>query len=617
MRGMHTLKLAGALFYSGCLLLAADKAKKDATAELLATTNVLSVHLNFDKAEWERIQPPAQEGMLGARSFGPGMFLAPVIIQASDKNADEKLSREELLALGNQWFTDWDTDKKDSLNDDAIKAGLNKTIGSRPPTLNLRGKEGKRNGLASTMLGIDFVQGKVNATIDGKELKDTAVRYKGNGTFMMARMSDKKSFKLDLNKHAEGRKLKGVSTVNLHNCVTDASYMNEVLSYRLYRDAGVPASRSAYARVNVTVPDKWDRQYLGLYSVIENVDSEFAGDHLGSEKAAIFKPVTPKPFEYLGDDWKKYNQTYDPKSPPTPEQQKRVIDFAKLVSQGSDEEFNARLPDFLDLDNASRYFAVTVWLSTLDSILGIGQNYYVFLHPETKKFGFIPWDLDHSFGQFFLVGSQTQREQLSIHQPWQGEIKFLERLFKQPDFKKLYLARLEEFSKTIFQPERIQKQVDEVAAAILPAVRDESEEKLVPFETVVRGEAAPAKPIKGFVVARAASVNDQLAGKSQGEKIVPVNFAGGPNQQGPGAFLGPALRRLWDADNNNGVTREEMRAGLEKWFTAWSKDKTGDLDEEQVKEGLNASLMGMGPRPGGGRPPGGGPPREGGPGPRP
>ena len=40
---------------------------------------------------------------------------------------------------------------------------------------------------------------------------------------------------------------------------------------------------------------------------------------------------------------------------------------------------------FLDLDNFSRYMAVTTWLSTLDSILGIGQNYYVYLHPKTGK----------------------------------------------------------------------------------------------------------------------------------------------------------------------------------------------------------------------------------------
>jgi spore coat protein CotH len=44
----------------------------------------------------------------------------------------------------------------------------------------------------------------------------------------------------------------------------------------------------------------------------------------------------------------------------------------------------------------------------------MGQNFYVYLHPETHKFEFIPWDLDHSFGQFPMGGTQEEREQLSI-----------------------------------------------------------------------------------------------------------------------------------------------------------------------------------------------------------
>src|SRR2546430_9931967 len=52
--------------------------------------------------------------------------------------------------------------------------------------------------------------------------------------------------------------------------------------------------------------------------------------------------------------------------------------------------------------------------SDLDSILGPGQNYYAYLRPGTQKFQFIPWDLDHSFGQFGMMGSQEQRENLDI-----------------------------------------------------------------------------------------------------------------------------------------------------------------------------------------------------------
>jgi len=62
----------------------------------------------------------------------------------------------------------------------------------------MQGQDGKRNG-ASAMAGIDFEY--VHAAIDfnGVTFQDVAVRYKGNGTYLESRNSEKKSLKVDLN----------------------------------------------------------------------------------------------------------------------------------------------------------------------------------------------------------------------------------------------------------------------------------------------------------------------------------------------------------------------------------------------------------------------------------
>ncbi len=419
--------------------------------------------------------------------------------------------------------------------------------------------------------------------------------------------------------------------------------MNEVMSHRLYRDAGIPASRTAFARVFVTVPGAFDKEYFGLYSLVEDVDKHFVEERFATKKGAIFKPVTRRLFSDLGDKWKSYNQTYDPKTDLTEPQKQRVIDFAKLVSKADDAEFAAKLGEYLDLDEFARYMAVTVWLPTLDSILGPGQNYYLYLHPKTRRFQFFPWDLDHSFGQFPLIGSQEQRENLSIHKPWQGENQFLERVFKVEAFKKLYLAKLDEFSKGLFNPERFQKQVDEIASAIRPAVQEESNEKLARFDSVVAGQPVepggfggrggpwfgggpggfgqPVKPIKSFVKLRAESVLDQLAGKSEGQALGEFGFGGGrrgrgggpggPGGFGPGNFLGPAFVNALDANKDGQVTHDEFVQGFGKWFAAWNSDQSGFLTGEQLRAGINQDLAPFrgGPPPGfGDGPPG--PPLE-------
>lgn len=91
-----------------------------------------------------------------------------------------------------------------------------------------------------------------------------------------------RSLKVDLNKYVKGQSLGRVTKLTLPNNVTDASMMNEVLAYRLYRDARVPAPRTAYAKVFVTVPGKYERKYSGLYSMSEAVDKQFAERHFGT-----------------------------------------------------------------------------------------------------------------------------------------------------------------------------------------------------------------------------------------------------------------------------------------------------------------------------------------------
>jgi spore coat protein CotH len=363
-----------------------------------------------------------------------------------------------------------------------------------------------RNGLASAS-GVEFVYVHADLEFAGQTIKNVGVRYKGNGTWMNSQGTLKHSMKIDFNHFVDGQKFAGLGKLNLHNNIIDPSFMNEPLSHKLYRDAGVPAPRTSYARVYISAPGRHDHEYFGLYSIVEDVDRHFEKEILGTKDGAIFKPVTPDLFGDMGDDWAKYKQTYDPKTDLLAAQTKRVIDFSRLVTRADDAEFAAKVGDYLDLDEFSRYMAVTVWLSTLDSILGMGQNFYVYLDPRTNKFKFLPWDLDHSFGHFVMGGGEDEREELSIRHPWKGENRFLERVFKVEAFRKLYLKRFEEFNKTIFVPQRFSKQVDQFAAAIKPAVRAESFAMLDSLEAAVAGEEvstrdSSGKPIKAFVAVR-------------------------------------------------------------------------------------------------------------------
>ncbi len=392
----------------------------------------------------------------------------------------------------------------------------------------LIGPDGGHNGYLAAQ-GLVFNWGHADFTIEGKSFKDLGVRYKGNGTFAPGR--NKLSMKLNLTKYQKGQKLAGMSTINLANNITDPGWMNEELAYRLFRDAGVQAPRSSYARVFVTVTGQMERRYMGLYSLIEEVDDHFVQDRFGSKTGALLKPVPLSLFTYLSADWKDYNQTYDPKAELTEAQKARVIEFCKIATSGSDAEFAAKLPEYVDLENLARFVAVDVFLSDFDGFLNVGQNYYIYLDPKTNKFTFTAWDQDHGFGQMGRA-PQAQIENFSIYHPWNTQNKFLPRVFAVPAFRDLYLARMREFTKSIFVPSRILAQVDDLAPVIRPAIEEESKVAVRFFDQVVADPAAGrgtatggpglqmfGERLKTFVVARTPKIIDQLDGKSQGDQV--------------------------------------------------------------------------------------------------
>jgi len=367
----------------------------------------------------------------------------------------------------------------------------------------LQNADGKRNGWGAIQ-GIEFQYVHADLDFEGVKFPDVGVRFKGNGTFVHAQSTGKVPLKIDLNKYVKGQKIAGLSTINFHNSIQDTGWMNESLAYRLYRDAGVPAPRTSYVRVFLTVNGQQARRYLGLYTLVENVDTNFMEARLKASTGAILKPSTVNPFTDRGAIWEKYNQTYDPKTDLTEAEKARVMEFCQFVSRAKDPEFAARIGEYVDIPEFAKYFAVTVWLANPDSILERGQNYYVYLKPDTRRFIFIPWDQDDSFGGFARVLSRNYQT-MDIYRPWVRNVTFLNRLSNVPAFRDAYLARMKEFGQTVFQPKRFAAGIGELAPAIRPAVADEPS-RLVGFDRIAAGKTG----IVPFATGRTASIMNQL-----------------------------------------------------------------------------------------------------------
>jgi spore coat protein CotH/Ca2+-binding EF-hand superfamily protein len=439
--------------------------------------------------------------------------------------------------------------------------------------------------------GMEFPWARAALSVDGKIYKDVGIRYKGNFTYMASSGQLKRPLQIDLEHYGAELRFHALKKLNFGNGVTDPARLRETLAFAVFRAAGVPASRTAYAEVTLTVPGKYDKEYVGLYTLIEHVGNNFLKDHFKSAKGLLLKPEGLRSLDYLGEDWAIYEKRYNPKTEANKQQKQRLIAFTKLVNQADDDKFQKEIASYLDIDEFLRFVAVNGLLVNLDSFLGVGHNYYLYLRPDTNKFVFIPWDLDLSCANFPMGGTAQQQLDLSINHPHMGQNKLIDRLLALKAVNAQYQQILKELTSTCFTKEKlltdiesIEKTTKALLAKEKTAVAARKEKSGGPGGfggPKGGGPFGQSIALQQFVEKRAESVAEQLAGTRKGH--VPTGGFGPPGGKGfgPGSMLAGPLLKAMDTNNDKKVSLEEM--------TAWAKGlcKDGkDLDEKTFAQVL-------------------------------
>jgi spore coat protein H len=358
--------------------------------------------------------------------------------------------------------------------------------------------------------GYQYVYVRAAAECDGVALPNTGLRFKGNSSYMIA-PDLKKPFKIDVNRYDADARLAGLTGFNLHNNAMDPTLMREALSYAAFRDAGVPASRTSSALVYLTVDKRYDRRLLGLYTVVEEIDKPFLKSRFGSAKGLLLKPENCFNLPYLGDDFAKYERIYRPKTEATPRTSARLIEFLRLIHQADDATFARQIGDYLDVDGFLRFIAVNALLANMDSFLSTGHNFYMYVHPDTLKVHFIPWDLNLSLGTFDWVGPIQQQADLSLWQPHVMASQLTERVLAVPAYERAYIEILNRLTRTTFTSDHLRGQV-----AMFEGVTARAEKLAgVPHKPLPKNMPSEIDP-RVFLERRLESVRGQLAGTHEG-----------------------------------------------------------------------------------------------------
>ncbi len=330
----------------------------------------------------------------------------------------------------------------------------------------------------------------------GVTYTNVGIRFKGVSSLVRAPNGYKRPLKLDFNRGAKGRRFLGVEAINLNNNVNDATQMHEALAYDLFRQAGIPAPRTAFAQVFLTVPGRFEKRLLGLYTLVEDVDDVFLERSFGTAKGLLMKPEMMRGVQYLGPSWEMYVDRFHPREPKggmDPDDPKRVMDFLRIIQSVPQDRFVAGLSQYLDPEPFLRFVALNALLANVDSFIGNGHNYFLYLHPVSHKLVFFPWDLNESFGVHPVSGPSRSQMTHSVLRPNADPNVLVERVVMDPVLGSLYRAQCASLLTNLFVAARLAADIDRIASVTGPVVSGESRRAREDFERTVLGTLRPGQ----------------------------------------------------------------------------------------------------------------------------
>jgi spore coat protein CotH len=449
--------------------------------------------------------------------------------------------------------------------------------------------------------GYEYVYVKAAFECDGEKLGDVAIRFKGNSSYQNYGRWIKRPYKVDFDRFVKGRKFHGLQTLNLSNNAFDAWQLREALAYEVYRRAGVPTPRTAFALLYLTVDGEYDRQFVGFYTLVEELDDKaFLKSHFGDAGGILLKPEGIRGLPYMGENWQAYPQRYHAKNAHRdPALERRFIDFVKLVNYADDKTFDARIGDYLAIDPLLRYLAATVLITNLDSPLVTNHNFYLYENPADQKVWIMPWDMNLSFASYGT--GRDNAFDLSVSHPWVDDNKLLERLMAIPENEKAYRAYLRQFVKEFFNPESMKK----IEAPMKQALAKADGAAVAAKMPKMSGQGTPGRfggrsyTLDDYVPKRVESVLAQLDGKdvptyTPHQNHVNMGFQWGlktPAEYGSLPLMAQGIRLVGDDDGDYLLSgREAREAAASLFYTATTRASQDSITEADLAAAL-APLM--------------------------
>jgi spore coat protein CotH len=272
---------------------------------------------------------------------------------------------------------------------------------------------------------------------NGMVVHNVGIRSRGRAS----RSATKPGLSVDFNRYVSGQTFLGLKSLVLDNQWQDPSMMHERLSMLVFQRLGIAAPRETYARLYVGP----DREFLGVYGVVESIDKTFLMRTLQENDGHLYEytNVEPYHFEDSDQDLRWFANRFEPK---THENESSwslyspIKNLVQTVNMQDERRMQEDLPEYLDLRQVAAFLAIQNVLSQKDGLVGVFgmANFYLYRFQAKRMFQFIPWDQDLAFDDLGL--GPTDRLDTNI---------LATRIWTTPSLREYYLSAMSQTERVL------------------------------------------------------------------------------------------------------------------------------------------------------------------------
>lgn len=306
---------------------------------------------------------------------------------------------------------------------------------------------------------------------DGMQLPNAADLPAGGGPSAVQNPdgTTKIPFMIKLNEFVSGQTYQGYTAFAIRTYGTsyDAAMLQEPVTNAMFRLAGLPATLTAYAGVQLN--DAAEQ----LFTISEVINETYLEANFAYAGGVLYKAELGSTLSYQGDDPSSYAGSFTQQTRQNDADLAPLIELMRFLSESDDATFEAELPGYLDVDSFATYLALCSLLVNNDSLIGMNNNYYLYYDDLAGRFTLLYWDGNESLSKLggganaslSLQGTQTQRS----FRMGGGANTLLSRFVASETFYALYEQKVAEIYQQVFASGAITAQVEQYAALVQAA----------------------------------------------------------------------------------------------------------------------------------------------------